>query len=329
MVMSLERKPLVSVITATYRNFDHLKETMLSVFHQDYPCIEYIVTDDGSINFPSDLVRDFVKKEKPDHIDFRLILNPENIGTVKNLNGAYRSARGEYYINLSCGDVFFNKTVISQIIDRFLTNESDVVVTSRIAYREDFNPICLLPHYDERKIISRMESGFDQYKALITNRYYDMASGSAMSYSRRIMEEMSFFDEKYRLWEDGPFLAKYLQRGKLDCAYDIISIWYEIGGVSTQRTKIKNKSRSILDQDIELFNNEERLEQIRELPLIDRRRVQLKNLQFKYKDRRIRHLISVLHPIEYIDSLIYIYRRKNRIGKDKQEIQRILEHSLM
>ena len=110
--MSMREMPLVSVITATYKNFDHLKETMLSVFHQDYPYIEYIITDDGSVDFQKDMVHELIIKENPKHVDFKLILNPENIGTVKNLNGAYKSAHGEYYINLSCGDVFFNKTVI-------------------------------------------------------------------------------------------------------------------------------------------------------------------------------------------------------------------------
>ena len=205
-----------------------------------------------------------------------------------------------------------------------MANDSDVVVTSRILYRDNFEPICLLPHYEEREIISRMETGFDQYKALITNQYYDMASGSAMSYSRRIMEEMSFFDEKYRLWEDGPFLAKYLQRGKLDCSYDIVSIWYEIGGVSTKKSKKKSKSKSIFDRDTELYNSGERLEQFENLSWIDRRKVQLKILQFKYKDSGIRHLISILHPIEYIDALIYVNRRKGRISKDREEIERLL-----
>lgn len=318
-------KPLVSVVTATYRNFDHLKETMRSVFQQDYPCIEYIITDDGSADFPADMVNELVEKEKPDHMDFKLILNPENVGTVKNLNGAYKAERGEYYINLSCGDVFFSKSVVSRIVERFLANDSDVVVTSRILYRGNFEPICLLPHYEEREIISRMETGFDQYKALITNQYYDMASGSAMSYSRRIMEEMNFFDEKYRLWEDGPFLAKYLQRGKLDCSYDIVSIWYEIGGVSTKKKgKKKSKSKSIFDRDTDLYNSGERLEQFENLSWIDRRKVQLKILQFKYKDSGIRHLISILHPIEYIDALIYVNRRKGRISKDREEIERLL-----
>ena len=60
--MSMELKPLVSVVTATYRNFDHLKETMRSVFQQDYPCIEYIITDDGSAEFPADMVDELVEK---------------------------------------------------------------------------------------------------------------------------------------------------------------------------------------------------------------------------------------------------------------------------
>ena len=86
----------------------------------------------------------------------------------------------------------------------------------------------------------------------------------------------------------------------------------------------KSKSKSIFDLDTDLYNSGERLEQFDKLSLLDRRKVQLKILQFKYKDSGIRHLISVLYPIEYIDALIYSKSRKGRVSKDREEIERLL-----
>ena len=43
---------LVSIITATYKKFDRLIDSINSVIAQDYSNIEYIITDDGSDDFP-------------------------------------------------------------------------------------------------------------------------------------------------------------------------------------------------------------------------------------------------------------------------------------
>ena len=39
-------RPLISVITLTYKNYDRLFQTIKSVIIQDYPNIEYIISDD-------------------------------------------------------------------------------------------------------------------------------------------------------------------------------------------------------------------------------------------------------------------------------------------
>lgn len=317
---------IVTVVTATYNRFDHLADTIKSVLIQDYPNIEYIIADDGSAEFPIDIITELTNAA-PSNIVFRLIRNKENVGTVKNLNNAYTTALGSYYINLSCGDVFFDESVVSNIYQRFKDNDSDVIVTSRILYNTNLNPVCFFPHFDERNIIiSRFRTGFEQYTALITGQFYDMASGSAMSYSRRIMEQMGFFDEKYRLWEDGPFLAKYLQKGCLDYAYDIVSIWYETGGVSSKKNVKDRRKKTALDIDTELFNYGERLEHINELSLFQKRKVQFRNAQFKHRGSILRHLIGVVFPLEYIGFLLYSLRRNNRSKKDLIEIRNLISN---
>ena len=316
--------PLVSVITATYQKFERIPETIKSVFMQDYKKIEYIISDDGSNDFPEEFIMSVLNKENNGSIAFKVIHHDKNIGTVRNLNEAYRLSRGKYIINLSCGDVFFDKNVVSKIVDRFEKNHSDVIVTSRILYYGDYNPICLLPHYKERFIISRFSTKQDQYRAFITRRFYDMASGSAMSFSRQILEKMCYFDERYRIWEDGPFLAKYLRTGPLDYAYDIVSIWYETGGVSSSQKKERKREKSQLEIDTEIFNTQERIEHIKEFSILERRLIRFKNLQHKYKRKKIRYLLVFIFPFEFIYFLIYYKKRKNRIPTDLREIHKLV-----
>lgn len=316
----------MTVITATFQNFEHIEDSIRSVFIQDYPSIEYIITDDGSDDFPIEMVNNLIIKEKPESVVCLIIQHQNNLGTVKNLNSAYKIGNGSYYINLSCGDIFFDKTVVNKIVQRFKKNKSDVVVTSRLMYSGDFLPVCLLPHYEERRIIEGLSSGIEQYKALIKGRFYDMASGSAMSFSRDILESLGFFDEKYRLWEDGPFLAKYLQIGRLDCAYDIVSIWYESGGISAPSKRKSKKGALAIDTD--LFNNSERMERIDLFSVGEKRLIRYSCYLYKYKGTMMQKLIMLLFPFEFISSYRYKRQRERFAKSDENAIREILNNKM-
>ena len=59
--MSLEQsKGKVSIITATYKKFDMLFDTIKSVLDQDYSQIEYIICDDCSDAFPEKEIQDYI-----------------------------------------------------------------------------------------------------------------------------------------------------------------------------------------------------------------------------------------------------------------------------
>lgn len=323
-----DKRPLVSIVTATYKKFDKLFETMKSVFEQSYPLIEYIITDDGSDNFPKEKITSYVNTYQSSNVVFHIIHHETNIGTVKNLNFAYKEAKGTYILNLSCGDVFFRTDVVDNLVERFLKTNCKVLVASRILYRGSYEPICFLPHYEERKIISSMKSGIDQYKAFVTSRYYDMASGSAMYFCKTLLEEMDYFDESYYLWEDGPFLARYLQEGKLECAYDIVSIWYENNGVSSVRAdkKLKNRStaQSKLQKDADLFNKSARIQRLDLMSFHQKRLIKYRNARYDYRDSVLLYFVYLYYFPEFISSIIYGYARKRRIQQDLSIIKLLL-----
>lgn len=325
----MERQyPLVSIITTTYRKFDNLFKTIESVFKQEYPNIEYIITDDGSENFPEDQILNFINRNNT-KIKFTLLHHNRNIGTVKNMNEACKISKGDYFINLSCGDIFFDEFVVAKIIERFLTTNSEVIVTSRILYSKDYKPICLLPHFEERDIIASFKSNIDQYKAFILSRFFDMASGSAMYFSKKIIKEMNYFDDRYLLWEDGPFLAKYLQKGKLEFAYDIISIWYEAGGISSQRMEQKSTDKVSssfykLQKDYEFFIKNERLERLELFTYSQRKMIDYRNKRFIYRDSLFRYFLYIIYFREFVHCLSYALKRRKRFKTDLIEILKVL-----
>lgn len=328
-----DKCPGVTVITATYKKFDHILQTIKSVLSQTYSNIQYIITDDGSPNFPESMINSLNQKWNIKSFEILIIHHKKNMGTVKNLNYAFKHAKGDYFINLSCGDVFFDEMVIEKIVDRFCVTQCDVLVTSRILYSNNFNPICLLPHFDERKIIFKYRTGIEQYKAFITSRSYDMASGSAMYFSSKILKQLGYYDERYLLWEDGPFLAKYLQIGKLEFAYDIISIWYEAGGISDlydkQKANIKTYATSLkLMEDTRLFIMSEKVERLDLFTYREKRLIHYQNLRMICNNSIIRYFLYMFYFPELLSSLCYNRKRQNRYKKDQVEISRILNLKL-
>ncbi|WP_295094158.1 glycosyltransferase [Ruminococcus sp.] len=318
--MKTNESPLVTVVTACYKNFTHIYETISSVLKQNYPKIEYIICDDGSAEFPEEQIRKYVDEHKHSLIDFVIIHHTQNIGTVRNLNSAYKSGKGQYFINLSCGDVFFERDTVSKIVKAFIVNKADVVVTSRILYHNDYDPVCLLPHINERKIIKSNDTSLKQYKALILGQAYDMASGSAMSYSREIMKKYDFFDESYVLWEDGPFLIKYLWENKLCFAYDIISIWYEDGGTSSGSLHPK------LVQDTILYNKTERIKHTEILNSEEKKQLsyQIGNFYLTYAGKNSKAkkaLFCLRHLCEYLFYRRIFMERKKRIQFDDSKLR--------
>lgn len=302
--------PLVTIVTASYKKFDRIFETIKSVIEQDYSNIEYIIADDGSPNFPENEIVDYISKNAPS-FDFKIYHTEVNRGTVKNLNNAYKNSSGELIFNLSCGDVFFSNDVVSKLVNRFQTTKGKVLVASRILYRNNYEPVGFLPHFSERNIINKINDNIRQYAALVTGVFYDMASGSAMYFTRDICEELGFYDEKYTLWEDGPFLAKFLYNYPLTFAYDIISIWYEYGGVST-----KKEVNSIFEKDVALFDKTDRVVHLCDLSIKDRKRLKYLFFHSQCSNTFDKVFLYLCHPFIAFYYKIIAIRRNKRFKED-------------
>lgn len=303
----MDNLPLISIITTTYRRFDTLYNTIKSVLKQDYPYIEYIVSDDGSDNFPEKDIREYIESNKRKNIiEYKIIHHENNIGTVRNMNNAYKMAKGDYFINLSGDDVFMGNSVVSKIITHFLKKDCDVLVTSRLVVDDKDKPVCFLPHIRERKLIESLSTGKQQYYSYLKDEFYDMASGSAMYFSRRIMKQMNYYDESFRLWEDGPFIIDYTWRGKIECLYSIVSIRYQNNGISSNESKKTTYSKGLLE-DAKKVSNEKLFDHYDELPKRIKRYVDynkaLSNVSgskkikvyLKYVDVSLSHFIYKIH----------------------------------
>ncbi len=87
MGIELDRLLLVTIITPAYNRGSFLEETIQSVISQDYPCIEYIVLDDGSTDNTGDIL-----KKHNGRLSWEC--HP-NMGETRTVNKGFSMAKGE------------------------------------------------------------------------------------------------------------------------------------------------------------------------------------------------------------------------------------------
>lgn len=230
----MQEMPLVTCMIPCYRKFEYVFEAIQSVIEQDYPHIELLISDDASEDFPQKSIEDYISAYARENIvHWRVNSHAENVGLVRNINGMIKSGRGEYYMVLAGDDVFYDENVVSKVVARFISTGADFLACSRLQCTENLEPIKILPTEEDKIKISKLNTARKQFESFAVFRFYNMASGSAMYFSRKNIESMGLYNEMYRNWEDGPRLAAYVKRGiPLPTAHDIVSVKYRCGGVS-------------------------------------------------------------------------------------------------
>lgn len=298
-----EGNPLVTVVTLTYKKYDTLYQCIDSVLEQDYGFIEYIISDDGCSDFPKEEIEQYILNNKRDNIvQFAVIRNDLNVGTVRHQRIIHTKAAGRYLIDLAGDDEFYDKKVISSIVDRFLTLNCGILCTSRIVYEDD-KPICFLPHILERRIIDRLDTSYKQYCALISDEFYDMASGSATAFDRNEYFKIGYesdygYESGYRLVEDFPLYVYYTWQNKISFALDIVSVKYHLGGVS-------NTGNPIAKADMNLFNSRDREAHIDEIDKITRKKVRFFQLKAQSRNKWEMLHVCLQYPWQCIDKGFY------------------------
>lgn len=222
-------KPLITVGIFTYNKFDYLQQTINSVFIQDYPNIEIILSDDASSNYDLNYIKKITSNAPSNIKNLQIIHNEKNIGTVKSLNNCIRSSNGDFIIGLGSDDVFYETTTISKIVDFFLQNNALIVTAKRLVYDQNMKKkIAVLPtDSDIRYLLEAQDFLFE--RLCISN----FISGACTYYSKKLFDKYGLFDEDYILLEDYPLYLRLARRNETIHFFNEITVKYRLGGIST------------------------------------------------------------------------------------------------
>ncbi len=226
-------KKLVSVIILTYKNFNGIEKNLNSIFEQDYPNIEIVISDDCSENFDLNYIKKLLEKKSDNIKRIEIIKNIKNLGTVKNFNNAIKKSTGDYILPLSQDDSFYSKDTITKIVDSF--GEYLVISGIRKVVSENGVEKGELPSVEEREILKDKKL----YNYLILNG--NLISGASTYYKREVFEKYDFFDENLFLLEDMPYYLKLMRNNESIKILDFSTIRYGDNGVSSFKNPLLRK----------------------------------------------------------------------------------------
>lgn len=104
--MTSTKKPLFSIITASYNYENYIKETIESVLSQTFSDWEMVIIDDGSKDNSIEVINSYVKND--DRIKLFCHENNQNKGLIETIKLAVDKAQGEWIVFLESDDTIQN-----------------------------------------------------------------------------------------------------------------------------------------------------------------------------------------------------------------------------
>ena len=280
----------ISVITLTYKNWHMLGKAIKSVANQiidDKYELEYLIVDDGTDDFDIDYVDELLVGTG---LEYRIIVNLKNVGTVSSFNNAIRQSSGDIIVPLSADDEFYDSYVVNDVANEFVKTNAYVITGLRIPVLDGVEGNALP---SQRDFIF-----FNSPRALLKRILVrgNIISGSSTYYHRDVFKNIGFFDTAYRLLEDYPYFIHILSSGFRIHFLNRKLIKYGLSGVSTGGGSPEYRR--------DLSRLYENLQKNSEVSFIERRYI----LYHRVMNSKQRLLKSILYPEQVFVFVLRFFR---------------------
>ena len=221
---------LFSIILTHYNQMEYIGEALKSIFEQDYPNIELIITDDASKDFDKQKIEKLINKYKKGNIkQYKIIQNKENLGTVKTLNKALDVVKGEYISFFAADDKLYNEHVFSNYVKSFDKYNTNIVTAQAYLYDENMDKLFERAVNIKEAIHNNSISAFNLFEKMSISCIY---AAGATCYKKCVFEKYGKFEEDYKLVEDWTYWLKITRLGEKMTYVDFPSLKHRDGGVS-------------------------------------------------------------------------------------------------
>lgn len=240
--------PLVSILILCYKNQDLLYGMLDTVFRQDYPRIQLIISDDCSENFPEDKIKNYIDMNNRGNIEKVLVrTNEVNMRTVRHIDYAMRFVEGEYLIFTAADDRFCGTDVVSAYVESFLQNPEKLWIVAK----------CRVTSPDYSRTYHYLPTSADEpfFRADNAERLFSrwsrrgMAIPCCMAFRTVAIATVGGFDLDYLFMEDWPLVLKLLRSGYAPIFCDKITALHSAGGITNSNQRYGKELRRLFYED--------------------------------------------------------------------------------
>lgn len=306
-----------SIIVATYNpNYNKLFQTLISILNQKNSRFEIIVTDDGSLEFDSDLIIDWMKNKKFNK--YKIIHNEKNVGTVRNVYNALKCANGRYIKLISPGDYLYNDSVLYNSLLFIEKKKSSIIFGKAVYYNVEKNgSVNFLNKTNPLDIMPYIKNNFKKIKKSYL-LYQDYILGASFICERKLLlKYIEKIVDIVKYAEDCSVILMVADDNKIDY-WDNYLIWYECDtGISTcgnpeWQEKIRNDNKNCYQL------------------IVDKHPKFKKVFELHYGKRtNMQNLFEFIRKLRYkFISLKKCFVRNNLIDIQKAELINILEYDV-
>lgn len=214
----------VSVVVISYNSAKTITQTLDSIYNQDYPSLELIISDDASIDSTINISSSWVKKHRTRFKNVVIITAERNSGVPGNCNRGVKYASGPWIKSIAADDVLLPNCISIFMLYAKQHINVQCIFSKYQLFKTENNQIVFGDYRPTSKFV------IDFYKAPL---YSYLLSGMnitpSLFYKKSLIERLGGFDERYKLFEDTPMVVKIIQSGVHIHYIDEPTVLYRIG----------------------------------------------------------------------------------------------------
>jgi len=211
---------LVSILVISYNSSKYILQTLDSIKIQTYQDIELIISDDCSTDDTVKITKEWIEKNSSRFTRTEICVNQLNEGITRNCNRGIKLCTGHYLKLIAADD----------ILD-YMCIENNYLECEKHGYRVLFSNMKLF--YDNDIDYSKQlnKTKYFSFNVLEQNKvlsYMNFVWAPTFFIERQLLDNLDYFDEKYKYMEDHPMWLKLTDNGIKLNFLDCTTVYYRI-----------------------------------------------------------------------------------------------------
>lgn len=205
-----------SIITVCYNSENTIRDTIESLFSQNYSDIEYILVDGNSKDNTINIVNEFRNK-------FNIIISEDDLGMYDALNKGILAASGDIIGILNSDDIYSNNNVLQILAKEFKKSPDLDALIGDVAFKSKDK---ILRYYSSKNWNpSKFKFGM-------------MPAHPSFYCKRELFHKYGLYNKRFKIAGDFELLLRFFLINKINYKYvPLQMVEMKLGGLSTSGIK--------------------------------------------------------------------------------------------